>query len=333
MAPFVFVRPVRRSMHVKNKQLLFVYNEKSGKGVIRNYLADVIGLFTRNGYDVLTHPTQARGDAEHFVQEHAGDADAVVCSGGDGTLDEVVNAVMNVKPHLPVGYIPSGSTNDFATSLSLPKNPVEAARDIMVGDIYRCDVGAFNGTYFVYVAAFGLFTDVSYQTDQNLKNSLGYLAYILEAGKRLMNIPVFHLRVEVEGQVLEGNYCYGMITNSRSVGGMKNITGNDIDMNDGLFEVTLVHTPVTPLDMNEIATSILTGDYHSSLVENFKAAAVTIEATGDIDWTLDGEYGGKHRVAAVVNCHKALRLYLNRRKSVPLVENQAPLKALAKTFE
>lgn len=148
-----------------------------------------------------------------------------------------------------------------------------------------------------------------------------------------MNIPVFHLRIEVEGQVLEGNYCYGMITNSRSVGGMKNITGNDIDMNDGLFEVTLVHTPVTPLDMNEIATSILTGDYHSGLVENFKAAAVTIEATDDIDWTLDGEYGGKHKVAAVVNCHKALRLYLNRRKSVPLVENQAPLKALARTFE
>ena len=129
---------------MKNKQLLFVYNEKSGKGSIRNYLADVVDLFTQNGFDVLTHPTQSRGDAEHFVQEHAGDADAVVCSGGDGTLDEVVNAIMNVRPHLPVGYIPSGSTNDFATSLSLSKNPVEAARDIMVGDIYRCDVGALS---------------------------------------------------------------------------------------------------------------------------------------------------------------------------------------------
>ena len=315
------------------KKLLLVYNPKSGKGLIRTHLADVIDVFTSGGCDVLAHPTQEAGEGQRFVENYAKNADLIVCSGGDGTLDEVVSAVMAVCPEMPVGYLPSGSTNDFATSLSLSKNLVQAARDIMVGDIYNCDVGFFNGAYFVYVAAFGLFTDVSYQTDQNLKNSIGYLAYVLEAGKRMLNIPVYHLRVEADGQLVEGNYCYGMITNSRSVGGMKNITGNDIDMNDGLFEVTLVHTPLTPVDMNEIVTSILTGDYHSKLVENFKASKVTIEASEELDWTLDGEYGGKHKVATALNCHKALHLFLNRRKKVPRVEDKAPLKAIARSLE
>ena len=292
------------------KRMLLVYNPRSGKGQSAAGLGDILDIFTKGGYLVTVHPTQAPGDAESFTAAHLHEADLVVACGGDGTLDQVVTAVMENEPSKPVGYIPAGSTNDFAASIGIPRSMPEAAADIVRGRVQPCDIGAFNETYFVYIAAFGVFTDVSYETDQSLKNAFGHFAYLMEAGKRVFNIPSYHVLADAGSQQYEGNYCYGMITNARSVGGMKNITGNHVDLHDGLFEVTLVHTPVTPLDVNEIITSILTGDYHSHLVEHFQTDRLTLESRETVAWTLDGEYGSEHRRVEISNRRGALQLVL-----------------------
>ncbi len=297
-----------------NKRLLFVYNPRSGRGMISQHLVEIIDIFTKGGYDVIAHPTQAAGDAEEIVKRYSSEVDSVVCSGGDGTLDEVINGVMKTSPSIAVGYIPAGSTNDFANSLSIPKDMIEAAQDIVAGDIYQCDVGAFNEGYFSYVAAFGMFTNVSYETDQTLKNVIGHLAYVLEAGKQVFNVPSYHLMVTADGRRIEGNYAYGMITNSRLVGGMRNITGKEVDMNDGLFEVTLVHTPTNLIDINEIIQSLLNVNEKSRLVEKFKARRITIESAENIAWTLDGEFGNSHNFVIIENRHRELHLFLNRNR-------------------
>jgi len=221
------------------KKLVFIFNPKAGKGKIKTSLMDIVDIFNKGGYEVIIRATQAPRDAYEQVKKYADHVDLIVCSGGDGTLDEVVTGITEVGSHVPVGYIPAGSTNDFANSLFMPKNMLDAASNIMEEQIYRCDIGKFNHQTFAYVAAFGLFTDVSYETSQDQKNILGHLAYVLEGAKRLLDIKAYHLKVTTESGVIEDNFIYGMVTNSRSVGGFKNLT-KDVDMNDGLFEVTLI---------------------------------------------------------------------------------------------
>lgn len=304
------------------KKMLFIHNPRAGRGMIRQNIADIIDIFTRGGYDVMVHPTQGVGDATRTVQDYGESVDAIVCCGGDGTFDEVLNGVMVACPDMKIGYIPCGSTNDFAKSLSIPTDPIEAAQDIVVGDVYQCDVGQFNSKFFSYVAAFGMFTNVSYETDQNLKNTLGHFAYLLEAGKQMFNIPSYHLMVDIDGVKTEGNYTVGMVTNSRLVGGMKNITGTKVDMNDGLFEVTLVRTPTNPLETHDIIVELTNLDTQitsHSMVDKFKGRRIAIEAPDNIAWTLDGEYGDTVRNVLITDHNKELNLFLNRRKPVKLV--------------
>jgi YegS/Rv2252/BmrU family lipid kinase len=246
------------------------------------------------GYEVTVHTTQSQGDAGRKVKETAGNFDRIVCSGGDGTLDEVVTGMIQSGKDVPIGYIPAGSTNDFANSILLPKGMVEAAKTAVAGRQFPCDVGYFNGDTFVYVAAFGLFTEVSYQTSQQMKNILGHVAYILEGAKHLMDIPSYHLRVEYEGQVIEDNFIYGMITNSLSVGGFKGITGSDVELDDGVFEVTLIKNPQNPIELNEILASLTNLIDDTELIYSFKTGDIHFTSDELIPWTLDGEYGGKH---------------------------------------
>ena len=252
-------------------------------------------------------------DAYEQVKKYADKVDLIVCSGGDGTLDEVVTGITEVGSKVPVGYIPAGSTNDFANSLFMPKNMLDAASMIMKEEIYRCDVGRFNSQTFAYVAAFGLFTDVSYETSQDLKNILGHLAYVLEGAKRLLDIKAYHMKVTTENGVIEDNFIYGMVTNSRSVGGFKNLT-KDVDMNDGLFEVTLIVQPKNPLEMQEIIRNLLNMEDNSDLIYSFKARKLTVEAEEEVAWTLDGEYGGSPRLVEIENLQQALNLCLKSDK-------------------
>ena len=184
--------------------------------------------------------------------EEAANYDRIVCSGGDGTLDEVVTGVMKSGIKVPVGYIPAGSTNDFGNSLGIDKDMIHAADIAANGYRFPCDIGKFNDDYFVYVAAFGIFTEVSYATDQGLKNMLGHTAYILEGAKQLWDIPSYRMQVEYDGNVLYDEFIYGMITNSMSVGGFKGIIPGNISLNDGKFEVTLIRMPKNPIELNDI---------------------------------------------------------------------------------
>lgn len=290
------------------KRMLFIYNPKAGKAQIRSNLLDIIDVFVKAGYEVTAYPTQGAGDAIRAVRERCGGYDMVVCSGGDGTLDEVVAGMMQCPERLPVGYVPAGSTNDFANSLKIPKN-MKAAADVVVnGKDFACDIGGFNGTHFIYVAAFGLFTDVSYETKQDMKNVLGHAAYLLEGVKRLSAIRSYPLRIRYDDQVIEEEFLYGMITNSYSVGGFKGITGKNVCLNDGLFEVTLVRKPSLVRDLSNISKALTDKRFHSEYIRTFMSADLTIEVVGEepLAWTLDGEYGGSHMCAQIHNCHQEL---------------------------
>lgn len=297
------------------KKLFFVFNPKAGKGKIKTALMDIVDIFNKGGYEVIIRATQYPKDAYEMTKKYADKVDLVVCSGGDGTLDEVVAGLVETGSKVPVGYIPAGSTNDFAGSLFIPKNMVAAAEMIMAESVYRCDIGKFNKQTFTYIAAFGLFTDVAYETDQDLKNILGHLAYLLEGVKRLFDIQSYHMKVTTEDEIFEDDFMYGMITNSRSVGGFKNLTGKNVDMNDGLFEVTLITTPKNPMDMQEIISGLMSGKDNSDLIYTFKTSRIRIQSDEAVAWTLDGEYGGDHKEVEIRNLHRALNLYLTGSKN------------------
>lgn len=296
------------------KKMLFVFNSKAGKGKIKTHLLDIVDIFSSHNYEIIIRSTQAPRDAYEKAKEYADSVDLIVCSGGDGTLDEVVTGIMEVDSSVPIGYIPAGSTNDFANSLFMPKNMIRVAEMIMAEELYHCDIGRFNQKTFAYVAAFGLFTDVSYETDQDLKNVLGHVAYVLEGVKRLFDIKSYHMKVSSEEVQVEDDFIVGMITNSRSVGGFKNLTGKNVDMNDGFFEVTLIVHPKNPLQLQEIMTALVMAEDNTDMIYSFKTRQLTIETDEEVPWTLDGEFGGNHSYVEIENRHKALNLYLQSSK-------------------
>lgn len=302
--------------NMEKKKLLFVFNPKSGKGQIKNRLLDILDTFVKSGYEVVAHPTQAKDDARLMIEKHARNYDLVVCSGGDGTLDEAVSGMMESPVKVPIGYIPAGSTNDFAASLRIPKNMLQSADIAVNGKLFPCDVGGFNEDYFSYVAAFGLFTDVSYQTSQNLKNVLGHGAYIIEGAKRLVDIPSYILEVEVNGEVIRDEFIYGMITNSTSVGGIKNMTGKDVMLDDGLFEVNLIKFPQNPLQLNEILTNLMMPKaIDTQYIYSFKTDHMILRCENQaIPWTLDGEFGGNHRDVEITNHKQAVQFMVKAKR-------------------
>ena len=296
------------------KRMLFVYNPHAGKGLLKQKLSEIVDIFVKAGYEVVIYPTQAYRDAYRKITEMTEDYDLVVCSGGDGTIDEVVTGMMEREHKIPVGYIPTGTTNDFANSLKIPKDFLAAADNAVHGSAFPCDIGQFNDDVFVYIAAFGLFTNVSYETDQDLKNVLGHVAYVLEGVKRLFDIKSYHMKVSSEEVQVEDDFIVGMITNSRSVGGFKNLTGKNVDMNDGFFEVTLIVHPKNPLQLQEIMTALVMAEDNTDMIYSFKTRQLTIETDEEVPWTLDGEFGGNHSYVEIENRHKALNLYLQSSK-------------------
>lgn len=285
------------------KKLYFLFNPTSGKGRIREHLLEIVDIFTKAGYEVTVHPTQAQGDAQRLTEELADEYDLIVCSGGDGTLDEVVTGLIRSDSLTPVGYIPAGSTNDFAQSLQIPSNMVKAAETVVNGRAFPCDVGAFNDDTFIYVAAFGLFTDVSYQTNQRLKNIFGHAAYVMEGAKRLYDIPSYYLEVEVNGETIRDEFIYGMVSNSVSVGGVKNLMSQTVELDDGLFEVMLIRMPQNPLQLNEIMTNlVMPKNCDTPYIFTCKTDHIEIRSEDAVPWTLDGEFGGEHKEVQINNC-------------------------------
>ncbi len=293
------------------KKLLFIYNPKAGKAQIKSKLADILDIFAEAEYEITVVPTRKRDDARLATAGRSKKYDLVVCSGGDGTLDEVVTGMMQSGFRTPIGYIPAGSTNDFGGSLGLPKNMVQAAQTIVSGRNFPCDVGSFNTDTFVYIAAFGLFTDVSYETEQEVKNLLGHMAYLLEGMKRLSAIRSFPMKVSYDDQVIEDDFIFGMITNSTSVGGFKNITGKNVKLDDGVFEVTLIRRPKNPIELNNIMISLVNRDIDMGAMYCFRTDRVVLESKEPVAWTLDGENGGNHERVEIRNLHQAIEIMVN----------------------
>lgn len=290
------------------KKALFVYNPNAGKELLKPKLSDVLDIIVKAGYEVVVYPTQSYRDAYKKVSRFTDHYDLVICSGGDGTLDEVVTGMMKREERIPIGYIPTGTTNDFANSLHIPKDLLQAANTAVNGEPFACDVGRFNDDIFVYIAAFGLFTDVSYQTKQEVKNILGHLAYVLEGMTRLFDIPSYQIRVTHDDQIIEDEFIFGMVTNSRSVGGFRNMIGKNVVFDDGEFEVTLIKTPKNPIALQEIVGALLISQINSKYMYSFKTGSIRFESLEEIPWTLDGEFGGQHDTVEIHNCQKTLEI-------------------------
>lgn len=290
------------------KRLLFIYNPHSGKGVIKEHLSDITDKFVKAGYRVELYPSQRKLDAKEKVVRWAEDFDMVVCSGGDGTLNEVISGMMELEEKPRLGYIPSGSTNDFAASIMLPKNMQDAADVVLKGLPLDVDIGGFNRKRFVYIAAFGAFTDVSYMTPQEMKNTLGHPAYIIEAVKKLTSLRSYNIKAKIDDKIIEGSYMFGMVTNSVSVGGFKGITGKGVILDDGLFEVTLIKEPKNPIELQLILGALIGMDVKCNSIEFFKTSRIEIETDEKIPWVLDGEYGGAPKRIIIKNYQHAIRI-------------------------
>lgn len=309
------------------KKLLFVYNPRAGKEMLKPRLSDVLDIFVKAGYEVTVHPTQAYRDAYYQIKEYeVGKYDLIACSGGDGTIDEVATGMMKRremgKDVVPVGYIPAGTTNDFAKSLHIPRKPLAAADNAVKGVPFPCDIGKFNDSVFVYIAAFGIFTDVSYETDQAVKNVLGHMAYILEGAKRIFNIPSYKIKVEHDGEVIEDEFIFGMVTNSRSVGGFSNMVGKNIVFDDGLFEVTLIKTPKNPIALQEIIAALLIEQVDTKHMYTYKTKKITFDSVEEIPWTLDGEFGGEQDYVEIENVQKAMEIMVPENHVLELSEQK-----------
>ena len=273
--------------------MLFVLNPRSGKGKIKNKLLEIIDIFVKNGWEVTVHTTQDAKDAFRAVHYRGSVFDRIVVSGGDGTLNEVIRGIMSLdtvsKPSL--GYIPAGTVNDFAANLNLSKNMITAAEKICSGEEFRCDIGTFNRRNFVYVAAFGVFTNVSYETPQQNKNMLGNFAYFLEGVKQLSSVKSYRMKVLHGDEELEGDFVLGMVANSNHVAGMKT-RAFKAQLNDGLFEVLLIKRPKTIFELNDIVSHLAMQDLNSELMISFRTDKVRFLTEEPVNWTLDGEFGG-----------------------------------------
>ena len=291
------------------KKLMFIFNPRSGKEQIRGQLMGILDIFTKAGYDIHVHVTQSQRDCVEWVTDYADRMDVLVVSGGDGTLNEAVTGMMNLERIPLLGYIPAGSTNDFAASLGLPKSMQEAAADIVEGSPYPIDIGRFcKDQYFVYIAGFGAFTEVSYLTPQDKKNWLGHNAYVLEGVKSLAGLKPRHMRVEWDDQVLEEDFVFGMVTNTISVGGFKGLVNQSVALNDGEFEVLLIRMPRTPVDLTNIINYMFLKEEPNEYVYKFKTRAIRMVSDAPVDWVLDGEFGGSRTEVEIVNLQKKIRI-------------------------
>lgn len=291
------------------KRLLFIYNPTAGKGRIAAELSQILTIFSKAGWLTTVCPTQGKGDAIQLAAKLGGEYDRVICSGGDGTLSETVAGMIQLERPPVLGYIPAGSTNDCATTLHLPRSlPKAALVAAKTGKLQPWDVGMLGTRSFVYVAAFGAFTSVSYETPQDLKNTFGHLAYIMGGVASIPSIAPYPLRLEYDGNVIEDEFYYGMVCNTVSVGGMKALPADKVELDDGLFEVVLVRKPTSIADVSASLQALIRRQIppEESALLTFHASKLTFASDTPLPWTVDGEFGGRHQTAVIENRKQAL---------------------------
>jgi len=283
-------------------------NPYAGMRRANRYLPEIISTFNRAGFDVTAYMTAGQADACRAVQRQAAQMDLIVCAGGDGTFNETVSGILQAGVDVPIGYIPCGSTNDFATSLKLSTNVLQAAQDIVSGEPQHYDVGKFGDRHFAYVASFGAFTKASYKTPQNVKNALGHTAYVLEGIQELSQLRTEHVRIELDDRVIEDEFLFGAVSNSTSVGGILTLDPRQVDMTDGQFELLLVRAPKDLQELSECIRALQNQKYNCSMITFLKTPRLRICANGQMPWTLDGEREDGHEEVWVENLHHAIRI-------------------------
>lgn len=306
---------------MKPQRMLFVFNPNSGKAQIPEHLFSLVDLFTKGGYLVTLHPTQCQRDATEVICQHCTDFDLVVVAGGDGTLNESICGLLERKNQganiPPLGYLPAGTVNDFATSLEIPKELEPAAKTVLEGMPFCCDIGKFGDSYFTYVAAFGAFTSVSYETPQQSKNLLGRPAYLLEGLRQLPTIHPYHMQVECDGVITEGDFIFGMVSNSKSVGGFSYPHFQEISMEDGKFELLLIRQPESLAQLQSAINALLRREDPQQLIVSAKASHFRFLSQAEAPWTLDGEFGGIPTEVEITNLRQAVRVIVPRSTEQP----------------
>lgn len=298
------------------KKMYFLVNLVAGKAVIGDSLGEIINLFNKAGYEVTVRVTQDSDDASVMARYACENGfDELVCAGGDGTLSQCLQGIMSASVHIPIGYIPAGSTNDFARSLGIPSSPMDAARWIVEGSPRACDIGGLNDSFFSYIAAFGAFTNVTYETPQQVKNIFGHAAYIVSGLMQLTSLRSKRMRVEWGSNSVEGDYIFGMVTNSSSVAGLLSL--NDFLLDDGVFEVTLIKKPVNIMQLQQILHSLLNigVELDREYIKFFRTDRITFTSLSDdpVTWTRDGEYGGDSQINVIRSIPRAVEFIVPRR--------------------
>ena len=292
-------------LHSFRKKVLRFHSHQT---VTLSLLTDIISVFCAADFDVTVHITQKQGDAREMVCKRAKEMDLIVCCGGDGTFNETITGLLRAGKKIPVGYIPAGSTNDFAVSLKLSPNIMQAAQDIVDGEPVACDMGKFGERYFSYVASFGAFTRATYTTPQSIKNMLGHTAYLLEGINELSQIRNEHVRLEIDGEVVEDDFIFGAISNSTSLGGVLTLDPDVVDLADGQMEILLVRAPRNLTELAECIQAVQTQKYSCSMITFQSAKKIRIFANPFMPWTLDGEREDGHEEVLVENIHHAIQL-------------------------
>ncbi|MDO5127688.1 MAG: diacylglycerol kinase family lipid kinase [Eubacteriales bacterium] len=307
------------------KKLLFIINPKAGRTAVRNDLFEIIVAFSKAGYEVVVYPTTGPTDAERKMSEEGALYDLVVCAGGDGTLQNTISGYMNMgTKKVPIGYIPVGTTNDFARSLRISRKPLEAAIQIVKGEECFIDVGKLNEKYFMYIAAFGIFTDISYNTKQSLKKVIGHSAYLLEAVRNLGNFKSYRLKADFDGAVITGDYIFGMITNSYSVAGFRVRGSAHVALDDGKFDCLFIKSPQNVAEFQQILSGIVTNNIEGNeMFFDCKASKISVISEEIIPWTIDGEFAGDYQNLTISNQKQAVGIYL---------ENSAVLEGITEAF-
>ncbi|MBQ8837264.1 MAG: diacylglycerol kinase family lipid kinase [Clostridia bacterium] len=287
------------------KKLLFIVNPVAGKKKIKNYLLDVLDIFAHEGYASTVMVTGRRGDATRFAAL-GGEYDLVVCSGGDGTLNEVISGLLKNNVNVPLGYIPCGSTNDFASSMGISSDPRVCAKSMINATPLPLDIGSFNNKYFTYIASFGAFTAASYSAPQDVKNFWGPIAYLFEGIKDLQSIKPYRVKVVSEGNVFENDYVFGAVANTTKFGGIVRFKDELVSLNDGLFEVLLVKMPKTIVDLNAIISALSSNKFDKKHFDFFKSSKLTVSPSESIAWSLDGEYVHPKDDIEIENLHSVI---------------------------
>ena len=292
---------------MENKKLLLIVNPCSGRAKMYTELLKVVEVFSYADYLVSVYPTKSRGDATQYVEKlNHDDFDLIVVCGGDGTLNEVIEGIMNSKNNIPLGYIPSGTLNEWSSGLNISRNIETAAKDIINGKKIKLDIGRFNDKYFSYTASFGAFTGASYSTPQEVKNVLGQSAYFFEGIKSLGTIKPIHMKITTEDRVVEGDYLFGAISNSLSVGGIVKYDKTPVGLNDGLFEIILIKNPDNIVKLQPLVDGILRHEFDREGIEFFRSEKFSVETDESVAWTLDGEYAKSNGKLTVENIHGAI---------------------------